>query len=98
MIHTSWTRKNNFSSLVPIFYLRVRIYPEVKKMSPVKVKDFKTFIEAFLNHLQPEDEIEDLIAKNDYISAKIKGKPKRVRYYYYIDAEIWVENNKRSMF
>ena len=48
-------------------------------------------MEAFLNHLQPDDEIEDLIAKNNYISAKIKGKTKRVRYYYSMDAGIWVE-------
>lgn len=66
-----------------------------------KVKNLRGsdgFMEAFLNKLQPEDEIEQILVKNNYISAKIKGKEDRVRRYYYIEAGIWIEDTKRRGF
>ena len=58
----------------------------------MKAKNMKEFFESFMGHIDPEATIEEILIRNNYISAKIKGEPKRKKYYYYLEAGIFLES------
>lgn len=64
----------------------------------MKVKNIKEFWNLFIGQIDPEVTIEEILIRNNYISAKIKGIDERKRSYYYLEAGVLVESSKRGAY
>ena len=64
----------------------------------MRAKNIKQFFESFIGKLDPEVTVEEILIRNNYISAKLKGQKKRKKYYYYLEAGIFIETARRSQY